>query len=41
MIIDKDNDPHWKPATLAGVTEAMLDGFFAPLPADESWTPLV
>lgn len=41
VIIDKDNDPHWKPATLAGVTEAMLDGFFAPLPAEEAWTPLV
>ncbi|MBN8552945.1 MAG: enoyl-CoA hydratase/isomerase family protein [Caulobacterales bacterium] len=40
VIVDKDNDPHWDPATLAGVTEAMLDAFFAPLPADEAWTPL-
>ena len=40
VIVDKDNDPHWRPDTLAGVTEAMLDGFFASLPADEAWTPL-
>lgn len=41
VIIDKDNDPHWKPATLDGVTEVMLDGFFAPLPPAEGWTPLI
>ena len=40
VIVDKDNDPHWKPETLAGVTDAMLDAFFAPLPAAEAWTPL-
>lgn len=40
VIVDKDNDPHWKPRTLAGVTDAMLDAFFAPLPAAEAWTPL-
>jgi len=40
VIVDKDNDPHWKPRTLAGVPDAMLDAFFAPLPAAEAWTPL-
>ena len=41
VIVDKDNSPHWRPDSLAGVTEAMLDAFFAPLPTDEAWTPLV
>jgi enoyl-CoA hydratase len=31
VIIDKDNAPKWDPATLAGVTPAMLDDIFAPL----------
>ena len=40
VIIDKDNRPIWSPATLSGVTPAMLDDIFAPLPADQAWTPL-
>lgn len=40
LIIDKDNQPHWNPPTLAGVTDAMLDEIFAPLPAGEEWSPL-
>lgn len=40
VIVDKDNAPKWKPETLEGVTETMLDGFFAPLPAGEAWTPI-
>jgi enoyl-CoA hydratase len=40
LIVDKDNKPHWNPATLAGVTDAMLDEIFAPLSADEEWKPL-
>jgi enoyl-CoA hydratase len=40
VIVDKDNKPVWDPADLAGVTEAMLDAIFAPLPADQEWTPL-
>jgi enoyl-CoA hydratase len=40
VIIDKDNAPKWAPATLEGVTDAILDDVFAPLPADEEWTPL-
>lgn len=35
VIIDKDNAPKWSPATLEGVTDAMLDEIFAPLGADE------
>jgi len=40
VIIDKDNAPRWDPATLDGVTPAMLDAIFAPLPADQEWRPL-
>jgi len=40
VIVDKDNAPRWDPPTLEGVTEAMLDGIFAPLPSAEEWTPL-
>jgi enoyl-CoA hydratase len=40
VIVDKDNAPKWNPATLEGVTEAMLDDIFAPLPADQEWSPL-
>jgi len=40
VIVDKDNAPKWEPATLEGVTEAMLDAIFAPLPSAEEWSPL-
>jgi len=40
LIVDKDNKPAWKPATLEGVTDALLDELFAPLPAQEEWSPL-
>jgi len=40
VIVDKDNAPKWDPPTLDGVTQAMLDGIFAPLPSAEEWTPL-
>ena len=41
VIVDKDNAPKWAPADLTGVTDAILDEIFAPLPSDEEWTPLV
>ena len=40
VIVDKDNAPQWRPATLEGVSDAELDALFALLPADEEWTPL-
>ncbi len=40
VIFDKDNAPHWNPATLEGVSDAMIDAIFAPLPAGKQWTPL-
>lgn len=40
VIVDKDNAPRWDPATPEGVTAALLDAIFAPLPANEEWTPL-
>ena len=32
LIVDKDNAPRWDPDSLAGVTDAMVDAIFAPLP---------
>ncbi|MGQ3016800.1 enoyl-CoA hydratase/isomerase family protein [Phenylobacterium sp.] len=40
VIIDKDNAPRWNPASLAGVSEAMLDEIFAPLPSAQAWRPI-
>lgn len=40
LIIDKDNAPRWNPATPEGVTDDLIDTIFAPLPADQAWTPL-
>ncbi len=40
VIVDKDNAPKWSPATLEEVSDAGVDALFAPLPADEEWTPL-
>ena len=39
LLIDKDNSPHWDPATPEEVTDEMLDILFAPLPETEAWTP--
>lgn len=35
LLVDKDNAPKWAPATLAEITPAMVDAYFAPLPAGE------
>jgi len=40
VIVDKDNAPHWHPPHLEGVTDKLLDAVFAPLPADQEWSPL-
>jgi enoyl-CoA hydratase len=31
VIVDKDNQPRWRPATLAEVTPSMVEAHFAPL----------
>ena len=40
VIVDKDNAPAWRPASLAEVSEALVAEMFAPLPADQEWAPL-
>jgi enoyl-CoA hydratase len=40
VIVDKENAPRWNPARLEDVGEDLLDAIFAPLPADEAWSPL-
>ena len=40
VIVDKDNAPKWNPATAEGVTDALVDAIFAPLPVQEEWKPL-
>ncbi len=39
VLVDKDNAPRWSPAQPEGVSEAILDAIFAPLPPGEEWTP--
>jgi enoyl-CoA hydratase len=39
VIIDKDNAPHWRPATLAGVADAEIERHFTPLARDEWMAP--
>jgi enoyl-CoA hydratase/carnithine racemase len=39
LLIDKDNQPQWDPATPEEVDEEMLDVLFAPLHGHEAWTP--
>src|SRR6202008_3482001 len=31
MLIDRDRNPQWRPASLAEVTERMVEAYFAPL----------
>jgi enoyl-CoA hydratase len=40
LIIDKDNQPRWNPATPEAVSDADIDAIFAPLPPEQAWTPL-
>ena len=39
LLIDKDNQPQWDPATAEAVSDKMLDDLFAPLPVEEEWEP--
>jgi enoyl-CoA hydratase len=40
VIVEKDNAPRWDPPTPQGVSEAMLEAIFAPLPSAEAWSAL-
>jgi enoyl-CoA hydratase len=40
VIVHKDNAPRWRPASLAEADDALVETLFAPLPADQEWTPL-
>jgi len=40
VIVDKDNTPHWNPATPEDMSDDMIAAIFAPLPADKEWKPL-
>lgn len=40
VIIDKDNAPQWRYASIAEVPDAEIEAVFEPLPADRAWTPL-
>lgn len=35
VVVDKDQLPHWQPASLAEVDDALVDGYFAPIGARE------
>ncbi|MDO8840176.1 MAG: enoyl-CoA hydratase/isomerase family protein [Parvibaculum sp.] len=39
VVIDKDQKPKWKPARLADIEAGDVDGYFAPLGADELTLP--
>jgi enoyl-CoA hydratase len=40
VLIDKDNQPSWQPASPAQVTDHMIDTIFAPMPEGQEWSPL-
>ena len=40
VIVDKDNAPVWRPATLAEVSAADVERHFAPRPGDELVLPM-
>lgn len=35
VLVDKDNSPKWKPATLAEATPGMVESYFAPLTSED------
>jgi enoyl-CoA hydratase len=39
VIVDKDNNPRWRPATLSDVEEADVERHFAPLGSSELVLP--
>jgi enoyl-CoA hydratase len=40
VLIDKDNAPRWDPPTPEEVSDEALEAIFAPLDADQEWSPL-
>jgi enoyl-CoA hydratase len=40
LLVDKDNQPRWEPATPQAVSEHLIDTIFAPMPEGEEGTPL-
>ncbi len=40
VILDKDNAPKWRYASIADVPDADIDAVFEPLPADKAWVPI-
>ena len=40
LIVDKDNAPKWSPARAEDVSDDLIERIFAPLPANEEWSPL-
>ncbi len=40
VVVDKDNAPKWSPATIEAVSDTAVEALFAPLPADQEWTPI-
>lgn len=41
LLIDKDHQPNWLPSTPEGVTQEIVDGYFAPLPEHHAWSALL
>ncbi len=39
LLIDKDNQPDWKPAVPEAVLDETVDQLFVDLPPEEAWTP--
>jgi hypothetical protein len=37
VLVDRDNQPRWKPPSLPEVTEDMVSQHFAPLPSGMEW----
>lgn len=40
LLIDKDNDPQWSPATPPEVTDELVNRIFEPLPKQQAWKPI-
>lgn len=41
LLVDKDKAPRWDPSTLEAATQSQLEAYFAPLPVENEWNPLI